>query len=115
MADPELSKRLVKILNELEERFQQGTISLREMTASHLKLNPMAVHAISPDGDRGMQARLLIDIGHNLGLHVVGASVETEEQATFLSEPGCDELPGSSCSPPLAASGVKQLLGAPPA
>ena len=33
MADPELTKRLIKILNELEERFQQGTISLREMTA----------------------------------------------------------------------------------
>ena len=33
MADPELSKRLVKIINELEERFQQGTIALREMTA----------------------------------------------------------------------------------
>jgi len=33
MADAELTKRLVKILNELEERFAQGTMSLREMTA----------------------------------------------------------------------------------
>lgn len=33
MADSELPKRLVKILNELEERFQQGTIGLKEMTA----------------------------------------------------------------------------------
>jgi hypothetical protein len=33
MADPELSKRLIKILNELEERFAQGTIPLKEMTA----------------------------------------------------------------------------------
>lgn len=33
MADADLSKRLVKILNELEERFQQGTIPLKEMTA----------------------------------------------------------------------------------
>ncbi len=33
MADAELSKRLVKILNELEERFAQGTIPLKEMTA----------------------------------------------------------------------------------
>ncbi|MHB8634497.1 MAG: hypothetical protein ACYDBQ_11135 [Thermoplasmatota archaeon] len=31
--DPELTKRLVKILNELEERFQQGTMSLKEMNA----------------------------------------------------------------------------------
>lgn len=33
MADADLSKRLVKILTELEERFQQGTIPLKEMTA----------------------------------------------------------------------------------
>ena len=33
MADPELSKRLVKILTELEERFAQGTIPLKEMNA----------------------------------------------------------------------------------
>ncbi|HUR62170.1 MAG TPA: hypothetical protein VM286_07385 [Candidatus Thermoplasmatota archaeon] len=33
MADAELNKRLVKILNELEERFAQGTIPLKEMTA----------------------------------------------------------------------------------
>jgi len=33
MADAELVKRLIRILNELEERFAQGTISLREMTA----------------------------------------------------------------------------------
>lgn len=31
MADAELPKRLVKILNELEERFAQGTMSLKEM------------------------------------------------------------------------------------
>ncbi len=31
MADAELTKRLVKILNELEERFAQGTMSLKEM------------------------------------------------------------------------------------
>ncbi len=33
MADADLSKRLVKILNELEERFATGTIPLKEMTA----------------------------------------------------------------------------------
>jgi hypothetical protein len=33
VADPEMCKRLVKILNELEERFAQGTIPLKEMTA----------------------------------------------------------------------------------
>ncbi len=33
MANDELSKRLVKILNELEERFKQGTIGVREMQA----------------------------------------------------------------------------------
>ena len=123
MRNPQLTRVITRQLRDAGiglsiDHFGDGLTSLsslREMTASHLKLNPMAVHAISPDGDRGMQARLLIDIGHNLGLHVVGASVETEEQATFLSEHGCDELQGSYCSPPLAASGVKQLLGAPPA
>ena len=33
MANDELGKRLVRILTELEERFKQGTISVREMQA----------------------------------------------------------------------------------
>jgi hypothetical protein len=33
MPNDELAKRLVKILNELEERFKQGTVGVKEMQA----------------------------------------------------------------------------------
>ncbi len=33
MADPELVQKLLSVLDELEARFQEGTIPLREMTA----------------------------------------------------------------------------------
>ncbi|HET6399735.1 MAG TPA: hypothetical protein VFH47_09305 [Candidatus Thermoplasmatota archaeon] len=33
MPNEELAKRLIKILNELEERFKQGTVGVKEMQA----------------------------------------------------------------------------------
>jgi diguanylate cyclase (GGDEF)-like protein/PAS domain S-box-containing protein len=93
--------------------FGDGMTSLSHLpkfAPAHLKLNKMAVSAISQDGDHGTLATVLIDVGHDLNIEVVGTGVETELQAAFLRENGCDELQGSFISHPLGAGALKQLL-----
>lgn len=95
------------------DEFGNGFTSLSNLPAlgaSHLKLNKTAVSGISQDGDHGTLATILIDVGHDLKIEVVGTGVETELQAAFLRENGCDELQGSFISHPLAASALKPLL-----
>ena len=95
------------------DEFGNGFTSLSNLPAlgaSHLKLNKAAVSAISQDGDHGTLATMLIDVGHDLKIHVVGTGVETELQAAFLRESGCDELQGSFISGPLAVGALKPLL-----
>ena len=95
------------------DEFGDGLTSLKSLSTfgpAHLKLNKTAVSAISQDGDHGTLAAMLIDIGHDLNIQVVGTGVETPLQAAYLSENGCDELQGSFISNPLAASALKQLL-----
>ena len=95
------------------DEFGNGFTSLSNLPAlgaSHLKLNKTAVSGISQDGDHGTLATILIDVGHDLKIRVVGTGVETELQAAFLRENGCDELQGSFISHPLAASALKPLL-----
>ena len=97
------------------DEFGNGFTSLSNLPtlgAAHLKLNKAAVGAISQDGDHGTLATMLIDVGHDLRIRVVGTGVETELQAAFLRENGCDELQGSFISSPLAPGALKQLLAA---
>lgn len=96
--------------------FGDGLTSLSNLAAfgpTHLKLNQAAVNAIGgdgADGDNGALAHMLIDIGHDLRVLVVGTGVETEQQATFLREHGCDELQGTFISRPLAPAALHQLI-----
>ena len=60
--------------------------------------------------------RSVIDLGHRLGLRVVGEGVEDEESARMLTELGVDLLQGDALSPPLPADELAALLarGLPP-
>jgi diguanylate cyclase (GGDEF)-like protein/PAS domain S-box-containing protein len=122
LRNPQLSRGLTRQMHDAGIRlslddFGDGLSSLSslpDLAPSHLKVNQAAVNAIRPAGDSGVLARMLIDIGHSLNVQVVGEGVETEEQAAFLREHGCDELQGNYVSSPLAASALKQLLEAAP-
>jgi diguanylate cyclase (GGDEF)-like protein/PAS domain S-box-containing protein len=96
--------------------FGDGLTSLSNLAAfspAHLKLNQATIAAIGPDGDNGDNgalAQMLIDIGHDLRVQVVGTGVETEQQMAFLREHGCDELQGTFISPPIAPSVLHQMI-----
>jgi diguanylate cyclase (GGDEF)-like protein/PAS domain S-box-containing protein len=118
LRNPQLSRGLTRQMRDAGihlslDDFGDGLSSLAslpDLAATHLKVNRGAVHSITPDGDQGMLARMLIDIGHSLNAQVIGEGVETAAQASFLREHGCDELQGNHISSPIAACALKQLL-----
>ncbi|WP_083419571.1 EAL domain-containing protein [Pseudofrankia sp. BMG5.36] len=54
--------------------------------------------------------RSVVDLGHRLGLRVVGEGVEDEQSARMLTELGCDLLQGNVLSPPLPPEELEALL-----
>lgn len=85
---------------------------LRELSVGQLKLSRDAVHAIADelDGEGGIMARTLIDIGHNLRMPVVGEAVETRAQRDFLTAHGCETLQGLLLGEPIAAEAARALV-----
>jgi EAL domain-containing protein (putative c-di-GMP-specific phosphodiesterase class I)/GAF domain-containing protein/GGDEF domain-containing protein len=55
----------------------------------------------------------VIDLGHRLGLRVVGEGIEDERSERMLTEFGCDLLQGVGLSPPVPADELTELLTRP--
>jgi EAL domain-containing protein (putative c-di-GMP-specific phosphodiesterase class I) len=74
---------------------------LKELQIDKLKIDRSFVHDLPANRDSAAIAGAIIQMGRSLGLTVVAEGVETEAQAAFLAEQGCDELQGLLISPPL--------------
>jgi EAL domain-containing protein (putative c-di-GMP-specific phosphodiesterase class I) len=53
----------------------------------------------------------IIDMGHNLGLEVIGEGVETAAQLRYLRERGCDMIQGYLLHAPTTADNLEAWLG----
>jgi EAL domain-containing protein (putative c-di-GMP-specific phosphodiesterase class I) len=56
----------------------------------------------------------VIDMGHNLGLEIVGEGVETAAQLRYLRERGCDVIQGYLLHTPTSAENIEAWLSANP-
>ena len=56
--------------------------------------------------------RAVIDLAHELGMHVIAEGVERRDQAEFLTGVGCDGLQGYLVGAPLDAEGIRARIGA---
>jgi EAL domain-containing protein (putative c-di-GMP-specific phosphodiesterase class I) len=54
-----------------------------------------------PNDDTGAIAALVISLGAKLGLKTIAEGVETQEQAQFLKNLGCDEVQGFMYAKPM--------------
>jgi EAL domain-containing protein (putative c-di-GMP-specific phosphodiesterase class I) len=66
---------------------------LRKLPLNRLKLDRSFLHDLEDEKTR-VVVRAMIDLAHELGLEVTAEGVETEPQAQFLRECGCDRLQG---------------------
>ncbi|MDP6979202.1 MAG: EAL domain-containing protein [Myxococcota bacterium] len=83
---------------------------LRHFPIRRLKIDRSFVNDLMTDPDAAALTAAIIAMAHSLRVKVVGEGVESEEQAAFLRERGCEELQGYLFSPPVKASDFKKFL-----
>jgi len=87
--------------------------ALKSFPISTLKIDKSFVRDLGrSDGDEAI-ASSIIELAHRLKLRVIAEGVETEQQRSFLSDNGCDELQGYLISRPLPAEQLALLLPVP--
>jgi diguanylate cyclase (GGDEF)-like protein/PAS domain S-box-containing protein len=77
---------------------------LRTMQFSTLKIDRSFIMQAEADNNHGAIYRALISLAHNLNMKVVAEGVETQQQADFLRQIGCDLIQGFLYSKPLPAA-----------
>ena len=115
MADP---RRTVQMLNQLAamglnlsiDDFGTGYSSLsalQQFPIGTLKIDRSFVAGLADDPANETLVRTIIDMGHGLGMKVVGEGVETPVQLNFLRQHGCDQAQGMLFGQPLM---IQELL-----
>ena len=78
---------------------------LKQFPIDKLKIDQSFVRGLPTGADDAAIARAIITLGHQLRMMVAAEGVETQAQADFLTEAGCDELQGNHLG---AASPVQE-------
>ncbi len=76
---------------------------LNRLPISQLKLDSSLLSHVPSDQKSKEIVMLLVGLSHSLGLTIVAEGIETDEQATFLKDTGCDYGQGFLYSPALNA------------
>ena len=117
MQDPEHAIRIMRALRDCGIRiaiddFGTGYSSLSYLTrlsVKSLKIDRSFVADVFSDRADAAIVRTIIDMAHQLGFTVVAEGVETDRQAAFLREFGCEQAQGYLFARPVPAA---ELLSA---
>ena len=94
-------------------------VNLRHLPVGELKIDRSFVSSMMDEHHDDVIVKSTIDLGHNLGMHVVAEGVETEETLARLTALGCDIAQGYHISRPIPgdefAAFVAGRLGTDPA
>jgi diguanylate cyclase len=118
MTDPE---RAAVVLQDLRQAgigisiddFGTGQTSLRYLSAlpiDEIKIDCSFISDMTVNTGHRAIVRSIVDLGHNLGIHVVGEGVETEEVASALTATGCDVAQGYLYARPMPAKELSDWL-----
>ncbi|KDC54149.1 GGDEF/EAL domain-containing response regulator [Pseudoalteromonas sp. S3431] len=73
---------------------------IQSLPIDRLKIDRAFIKGL-PNDDTGAIAALVISLGAKLGLKTIAEGVETQEQAKFLKDLGCDEVQGFMYAKPM--------------
>jgi diguanylate cyclase (GGDEF)-like protein len=118
MTDPE---RAAAVLQELHnsgigisiDDFGTGQTSLSYLSAlpiDEIKIDRSFICDMTASAGHAAIVRSIVDLGHNLGFHVVGEGVETEEIASALAATACDVAQGYLYARPMPAPMLSKWL-----
>ena len=100
-------------INLLLDDYGTGACTLADLSRCPLdaiKIDLSLVARIETDVRDRAACAAAIGMAHGLGMRVVAEGVETEAQATYLREAGCDELQGFLFAVPLSDKELMRLL-----
>jgi len=108
----------LKYLNELGvtlsiDDFGTGYSSLsyvKRLPVQRLKIDQSFVQNLENGTSDEVIVRAIINLGHSLGLRVIGEGVETEGQLRRLQRLGCDEVQGDYICPALSVGEFERRL-----
>ncbi len=83
---------------------------LKIIPATELKIDKSFIQEMSGNDRDRIMVQKTIEIGHELGMQVIGEGVETQEQLDILREKGCDIAQGFFFSRPLPAQEMVSWL-----
>ena len=89
---------------------QSSLMYLKQFPIDSIKIDRVFVRDIPAEKSAAAIVSYIINLAHTLQLDVVAEGVETEEQATFLRENGCDRLQGFLFSPALPAREAYEFI-----
>jgi len=84
---------------------------LRNIPATELKIDKSFVQDMQGNERDRIMVQKTIEIGHELGMHVIAEGVENKEQLDLLHADGCDSVQGYYFSRPLPAHDLVRWLG----
>lgn len=84
--------------------------SLKNLPIHSLKIDQSFVKGIPKDDNDCAIAAAILVLAQKLGLKVIAEGIEAQEQVTFLTELGCNELQGYLLSKPVAAQHIPELI-----
>jgi len=84
--------------------------NLRHFPLDRIKIDQSFTREIQSNKDVREITTTIIAMAKRLKLEIIAEGVETESQASFLGEKGCDELQGYFISHPLPATDIAALL-----
>ena len=118
MVDPEHAIRMMRSLRDSGIRiaiddFGTGYSSLAYLTrfpVESLKIDRSFVADVFSDHADAAIVRTIIEMAHQLGFTVVAEGVETDRQAAFLRQFGCEQAQGFLFARPMPAADVSGLI-----
>jgi EAL domain-containing protein (putative c-di-GMP-specific phosphodiesterase class I)/CheY-like chemotaxis protein len=83
---------------------------LKNIPATELKIDKSFVQDMQDNDRDRIMVEKTIEMGHELGMHLVAEGVETQEQLDFLRSKGCDVAQGYSFSRPIPPAEMVKWL-----